>query len=255
MKARLVVLMGIVLLAAISTNAAREEKSTLRVMGAGTATISADTVIITVIVRSSNENATQARAEIAGLLNKTTDSLLAAGVNRDEIEPGRSRGFVRYHNLVCETHGNDTTCKDVVTNLVTEQMAIRLKTKEARMVEKVLEAAKSANASAAIAGYSLGDTAPAISEARKKAIENARLEAQDYAWALGLRLGRVANISEIMPPDIEIGQPYDIGPPFGMHHPFWTDRFFGWGHIPGWRYVPPGMVDVTAYVAVTYEVS
>jgi len=91
---RLALLLGLVLLAALGTSAVVEAQQGIRVIGEGTATVPADTAIISVGVQSTNANANQAAAENADRLNKTIDALIKSGVQKDEIMPGQSSGFI-----------------------------------------------------------------------------------------------------------------------------------------------------------------
>jgi uncharacterized protein len=54
--------------------------------------------------------------------------------------------------------------------------------------------------------FSLSEPAPAIREARRKAVEEANLEARTYAEALNMRIVRVLRVSERGDPDEEGGQ-------------------------------------------------
>jgi len=86
-----------------------------------------------------------------------------------------------------------------------------------------LNAARSAGATAEVSGYSLNDANESVADARKKAVENAKDNAQGMASAAGARLGKVLDISEYAYPNISAAD-------------------------------QPGMVDVTSYVVVTYEI-
>ena len=89
------------------------------------------------------------------------------------------------------------------------------------------KAAKSAGARAYVAGYGLTDPAAAKSQAREKAVANARFNAEEMAAAEGLRLGQVVDIS-------------DYGYPGGFYNGLLDSSQMG-------------MVDVASYVVVTYE--
>ncbi len=253
------ILIGLLFLALCTTTAVAEN-STLRVIGVGTVEAPTDTVIISVSAQSMDDNSAVAAEKNSELLNKTLDALISAGVEEDEIVPGRSKGYAKYHTVVCNTVNNTTTCEDVVTGQVTERMVVKLQTSDENETEKVIEAAESSGARAIILGYALSDPDKAVAEARRQALEDARSQAEDYAAAFGLRLGKSIEIGEIGYPDIEIGPSYDWDTPMRMHHRFWMDPFsmmdgFVGGDYFGGNYVPAGMAEVTAYVGVTYEVS
>jgi uncharacterized protein YggE len=248
------ILIGLLFLALCAT-AAVAENSSLRVIGAGTVETPADTVVISVSAQSMDDNATIAIEENSEMLNKTKDALIAAGVEEDEIMPWRSKGYAKYHTVVYNTVNNTTTCKRVVTNQVTERMIIRLNTSDEKEAQKVIETARSSDARAIILGYALSDPDKAVDEARKKALENARSRAEDYAAAFGFNLGKSIEIEEIAYPDIEVGPSYDWDVPMRMHHRFWGNRFSMMDRFIGGNYIPAGMAKVTAYTSATYEVS
>jgi uncharacterized protein YggE len=79
-------------------------------------------------------------------------------------------------------------------------------------------------------GYSISDKSQAIAAARKKAIDNARSNAEDMASAAGVKLGKAIDIKDYGYPNISFNEPF--GSPSTL----------------------PGTVSVTSYVAVTYEI-
>ena len=259
MKRLLVLLLGLIFLAAASTSAAAQDSGTLRVVGAATVTVPADTVIIDVTALSSNNNTTIAAAQAEDRLNKAADALMASGVKKEEILPGRSKGIASYVSRTCREVNNTTTCKDVVTEVATVQMEIHLKTRDQGRIDKVLNVSKANKVSAEITGYALSDTSAALSDARKKAVDDARSNAQDYSSALGLKLGKVVQISEQSRPEIGMAMPLEFDHPFwmgprmrgGWAH--WMDNLWGMGYSSD--FFQPGMMDVTDYVVVTYEIS
>lgn len=253
------ILIGLLFLA-LSTAAAAEGNGTLRVIGAGTVEVPADTVIILVSAQSMDHNSTIAAENNSVLLNRTKDALIASGVQENEIMPGRPKGYAEYHTVVCNTVNNTTKCEDVVASQVTERMILRLKTSDENETERVIENARSSGARATILGYALSDPDRAVADARKSALEDARSQAEDYAAAFGLKLGKSVGIDEIGYPDIEVGPSYDWDMPMRMHSrlgmdPFSMSPFSMMGGFFGGDYIPAGMAEVTAYVSVTYEVS
>lgn len=253
------IIMGLLLLLALCTTAITSvvaENSSLRVIGEGSVLTPADTVIITVSAQSSEDNATIAAEKNSLLLNRTVDALMAAGVKEEEIMPARSKGYMKYHNVVCNTVNNTTSCEDVIESLVTERMTIKLRADDENETKRVIDAAKSAGSRAIIAGYALSDPDKAIDEARRQALEDARSRAEGYAASFGFELGRSMEIEEIAYPDIEIGPSYayDWDMPMRMHGWFWRGGFPHMGRFFREDYVPGGMAEVTAYVGVTYEV-
>ena len=231
---RLAILLGLALLTVYVVSAAGQGTQGIRVFGEGTATVPADTVIISVAVQSNNTNASQAAAENTLLLNKTIDALTGAGVQKDEIMPGQSSGISSSHFVsnVCRRINNTTVCENTsnALSLLTSSILIRLKTTDQDRVNSVLETAKSQGAMASITGYSISDKSQAIADARKKAIDNARSNAEDMASAAGVKLGKAIDIKDYGYPNISFNEPF------------------------GSPSTSPGTVSVTSYVAVTYEI-
>jgi uncharacterized protein YggE len=102
-------------------------------------------------------------------------------------------------------------------------LLIRLETLDESSINAALNAARSAGGMAEVSGYSLNDANQSVADARKKAVENAKENAQGMASAAGAHLGKVLDISEYSYPNISAAD-------------------------------QPGMVDVTSYVVVTYEI-
>jgi uncharacterized protein len=231
---RLALLLGLALLTVYVVSAAGQGTQGIRVFGEGTATVPADTVIISVAVQSNNTNASQAAAENTLLLNKTIDALTGAGVQKDEIMPGQSSGISSSHFVsnVCRRINNTTVCENTsnALSLLTSSILIRLKTTDQDRVNSVLETAKSQGAMASITGYSISDKSQAIADARKKAIDNARSNAEDMASAAGVKLGKAIDMKDYGYPNISFNEPF------------------------GSPSTSPGTVSVTSYVAVTYEI-
>ncbi|MGD0953658.1 MAG: SIMPL domain-containing protein [Methanotrichaceae archaeon] len=231
---RLAILLGLALLTVYVVSAAGQGNQGISVVGEGTATVPADTVILSIGVQSNNTNATQAAAENAKMLNKTIDALTGAGVQKDEIMPGQSSGISSSHfeSNICRLVNNTTVCENTsnALSLLTSSIIIRLKTTDQGRVNSVLETAKSQGAVASITGYSISDKSQAIADARKKAIDNARSNAEDMASAAGVKLGKAIDISDYGYPEVSFNEP--LGSPATSN----------------------GTVSVTSYVAVTYEI-
>jgi hypothetical protein len=200
-------------------------------------------------------------------MEETEKSLIAAGVKKEEMIPDRSKGYMTYHKMICDTVNNTTSCRNIVTYAATEQIIIKLKSSDENRTQKAIDAARSAGADAAIVGYALSDSDKAVDEARKKALENAKAKAEGYASAYGLSLGKAMEIEEPAYPDIEIGPSFGWGwdmPGRMGRHMFWMDRFprmhrfwasdYWSGEYLADEYIPEGIAEVTAYVSVTYKV-
>jgi len=275
------IFMGLLAIALFAAGATAQDSS-LRVTGTGSVLTDADTVIIAVSADNSSNNSTIAQQANSRVLAAAEKSLISAGVKNEEMMKDRSRGFSAYHRVICNTANNTTSCRDVITNKVTEQMLIRLKTADRSRVNQTIAAAKSAGADAALLGYALNDSSAAYEQARKKALENAKAKAEDYASAMGYSLGEASYIEDAAYPDIEVGPSYgggywSSGSPWGMHrmwrnsgmdgmdgHGSWMGRHSMWmdswpmmdGFLTDYMevdYIPAGKARVTAYVSVEYK--
>ncbi len=230
---RLAILLSFIVLAALSASTAQDDNPTLSVVGEGTVTVPADTVMISVAAESHNENSTLAEAENQEMLDRTKDALMAVGVTPEEIMSGKSSGLMSFQSSsrVCRTVNNTTICdvgsSDITT--LSSALTIRLKTADKARINQVLEAARSSGASPDVIGYSLSNASSAVADARKKAVEDARSNAQGMANAAGMRLGNVVEINEYAYPGIAMVQPFESSG-------------------------GSGMVEVTTYVMVTYEI-
>ncbi len=231
---RLAILLSFMAFAILSACTAEDDSPTLSVVGEGTVTVPADTVMIAVTVESNNEDSAQAEAENQETLDRTKEALMDIGVKPDEIMSGKSSGFRSFqsNSRVCRTVNNSTICDVESSNATTlsSSLTLQLKTKDDSKIDQVLEAAKSSGASAAVVGYSLSDASSAVADARKKAVEDARSNAEGMAAAAGVRLGDVVDIKEYAYPGIMMAQPFES-----------LSR--------------PGMVEVSTYVMATYEIA
>ncbi len=173
---------------------------TLTAYGEGKVAVPADTTIITVSVESSNENATLAQAEAKGKMDEAIEALKAAGVADDEIVPGQSSGITSFQSdsRVCRKVNNSTICENnsMQASSLDRTTRLRLEGTDQSRIDKVLEAARSAGATARVSGYSLSNSSQAVKQARQNAVINARENAEEMANAAGLHLGDALDISD-----------------------------------------------------------
>lgn len=225
---RLAILLGILILAAFATCSAQSGNPTLQVVGEGKVTVPADMVTIAAVAEIGNENTTIAEAAARELLNKTKEALLKASVDQKDMVSSQGSGVSSFESSskVCKTVNNNTTCEteSQSTKKVSKTLLVRLKTADESRINSVLNAARSAGASAEILDYGLSDSSDAVAAAHKAAISDAKKNAEDIATAAGGRLGKVVDISEYSSPYVS---PSD----------------------------QPGMVDVTSTVIATYEIA
>ena len=224
---RLAICLGIMILAALASCAAGQGNPALTVMGEGTVTAPADVVTVIATVESDNENLTLSEEGAQEMQDNLIEALKEAGLKQSEMTPSQGSGISSFSSSskVCQTVNNNTTCdyQSVNSKKVSKSLLIRLETTDKKRIDLALNAARSAGATAEVSGYSLNDANESVADARKKAVENAKDNAQGMASAAGARLGKVLDISEYAYPNISAAD-------------------------------QPGMVDVTSYVVVTYEI-
>jgi len=205
---------------------------TLTVIGEGRISVPADITVISISVKSSLENTTDAQASVQDKMERAINALKAAGVKDDEIVPGQSDGVTSFQSTsrVCRKENNSTICDNssLKASSIERSAIIRLKGIEKTRINQVLETARSSGANADIAGYGLIDASQANSDARKKAVDNARKNAEAMAKAEGVGLGNVLDIS-------------DYGYPEALYENSLDSS-------------QSGMVSVTSYVVATYEI-
>lgn len=193
----LVILLSIMICAALFS-AAQAETYTLTVEGEGTTTVPADVVTISVSVASSVENLTIAQSEVGEKMDRVIVALKKAGIKDEEIVPGQGSGISSFQSSsnVCKTVNNTTVCENTTQSASTLQRSalIRLQANDESRVNKALDAARSEGANAIVMGYSLKDSSAALTEARKKALANAKDNGEALAAEAGGSLGKALDI-------------------------------------------------------------
>lgn len=208
----------------------------ITVMGEGTVSVPADTVTISVGVETSNENATLARTQNDLKLNQTVKALAGVGVSASDVLPGLSSSTSSAQSSVkiCNTVNNTTVCQERTSsdsNMMGNSVLVRVNATDQSRIDSIIETARASGAMASVVGYGLNNEAPVMAQARKVAVENARTSAEEMAAAAGVKLGKVLDISDYPGSGVGAAQ-YGAAPASSKS----------------------GMVDVTAYVTVTYEI-
>lgn len=204
---------------------------TLTVIGEGTVSVPADSVMISVYVESRLGNSSAAQTEVMEMMNRTIDAMKAAGVKDENIMAGQASSATSFQSTskVCRKVNNSTVCENESLQATSLQRSAtaRLKSTDKTEINKVLNAARSAGAEANVMAYSLFDSSQAESDARNKAIVNAKENAAGMAAMHGMHIGEVLEIS-------------DYGYPAALYESLGSSS-------------ESGMVMITSYVMVTYE--
>jgi uncharacterized protein YggE len=176
---------------------AMAENPMVSVVGKGVYKANADITIISVGVESNIDNQTEAEAEVQAKLNRTIDALIIAGLKKDDILQSNAGSFASIQSKTCSTVNNTTTCSYSNLSQLDRTLTVQMKTVDQSKINRVMKAAKDAGANASIVGYTLSDPDKAMSQALKKAEENAKAKAEAYASGEGYRLGKLIQRDEV----------------------------------------------------------
>ena len=230
-------LLGIVLLLAMAVPGSAVDinnASKIIIQGEGKVYAAPDQAIIVLGVETRNASAAVAAAQNAGLMNKTINALLAAGINKSNIQTSTYSLSIPTENDQAATTGtgNKTNPPEfVATNQVT------VTSNNTQGVGKILDAAiASGSNSVQSISFQLKDSNPQMDKALALAIVDAQRKAQVMANAAGVKLGRV----------LEISAGYSYSAPTARY-----DLVSAAAPTP----VLPGQMEVTASVSMTYEIS
>lgn len=163
--------------------------SELSVVGEGKVDVTPDTAHVNVGIQVSNTpTAEGAQEQISTINNKIIDAMSSLGIKKEDIKTSNYSVFPGYSNdgrTISGYNGNAT---------------ISIKIKKTELVSQVVTSATNAGANE-IHGvsFSIDDPSKFREQARTKAIEDAKEQAEKLAKNLGIRLGKVVNIVEYQP--------------------------------------------------------
>ncbi len=162
--------------------------SELSVVGEGKVEATPDVAFINTGISVSSANTAQdAQNQMNKVNNAIIDSLKRLGIEKEHIQ---TSDYSVYPIYDYESGGNEITG-------YTGNATVRIKTNDIEQVSDIIQAATEAGANQ-INGtsFSVEDPAKYREEARQKAIDNAKEQAQSLANELGIKLGKVTNIVE-----------------------------------------------------------
>lgn len=162
---------------------------TLTVTGSGKVYLTPDIAYITIGVHTEGENAAETVASNNAQAEKVIDALKAQGIADKDIQ---TTNFSIYPQQEYDTEGKPTgKIKYIVDN------SVFVTVRDITNVGDVLDATVSAGANS-ISGiqFDVADKTAALSEARKAAVNDARVKADELAKAAGVSVGAVQTISE-----------------------------------------------------------
>jgi uncharacterized protein YggE len=153
-----------------------------------------DVVSVRAGVVTTGRTAKQALAANAELANRVLDAVRAAGIQPRDIRTSELAVSPQYAPERPERR-DDEGLRTIVGYFARNTLSLRLRdlTKAPEIVDSLFSAGANE-----VRGptFSLSDPAPATRAARQAAVAAARLEADTYAEALGMKVARVLRVSE-----------------------------------------------------------
>ncbi|MCB0115932.1 MAG: SIMPL domain-containing protein [Caldilineaceae bacterium] len=214
---------------------------TVTVVGEGSVTIEPDIANTTIGVEVVEPSVQDAVSEAREMMDAVIAALQEAGVAEEDLQTSgfniwAERNFNSPMPMESEGPGNAEQVRYHVSNNV--QVTIR----DLENIEGVLDAAIQAGANNIYGvNFSLSDPTVIEAEARQKAVENARIKAEELAGLTGTTVGGVVSISEV------IGQG---GGYFGGNFAAAAREGLGGG---GAGPIAPGQLKMTMQLQITYQ--
>jgi uncharacterized protein YggE len=193
-----------------------------------------DLVIVTLGVETRNISASAAAVENGKLMNSTVNALLLAGVKKKDIQTSYYSLAVQSDDNTVESTGaarHNKPPEFVATNQVTARMNV------SEDMGKILDAAIAAGSNSVMGiSFDLRDPKIPMDKALDDAVKDASRKAEIMAFASGVKLGRILELSE--------------GYSFTSAN---SPRAYM--DVAASTPVLPGEIEVTASVTVTYEIA
>ncbi len=233
-----IMLLGFMLLVALVFTVSAADinnASKLIVQGEGNVNAAPDQATIVLGVETRNVSAAVAAAQNAELMNKTINALLAAGINKSDIQTSTYSLSLPVETEPVPATATEKANKTPPEFVATNQVTVR--TNDTQGVGKILDAAIAAGSnSVQSVSFDLKDSKPQMDQALTLAIQDAQRKAQVMAKAAGVKLGRV----------LEISGGYSYAAPAAKY-----ETLSAAAPTP----VLPGEMQVTASISMTYEIS
>lgn len=213
---------------------AQSPAGTITVVGEGKVRIKPDVAQVTIGVEVFKPTVKEASAENSKIMNDVLATLKKLGLGDADIQTSSISVWLDRPYLPDGTQGEPVYH---VSNTVNATV------RNPDKLGDVLDATMAAGANN-IYGvtFSLSDTTAVETEARKKAIENARLKAEEIAQLTNLALGEVISVSEV------IG-----GGGGGYYNSLQQSPTLGVGGMGGGGPVSPGELELTMQLQVVYS--
>ena len=188
------VLVSCVLLGAVVARGEQEPAPSITVVGFATASAPPDTVEVTAGAVTQAATAAQALSQNSAVMDRVLKAVVALGIAERDV---RTSGVSIVPQRAQPQPGRQQPLA-IVGYEVTNQ--VHVKVRNVAMLGGLLDTlvAQGANALGGVA-FSIADPSPLLTEARGRAIADARRKAEAYTAAAGVKLGRVIFIRDASP--------------------------------------------------------
>ena len=215
-----------------SVNSVTTQKSTtFDVTGEGKVAVKPDVALISVGIRSQGSTVKNAQDQINTIINKVSEAVKSLGIETKDIQTTNYSIYPDY----------DYSASSQMIKGYSSSTNLAVKVRDTDKVNSVIDAATQ-NGANEVSGISfeVDDKTKAESEAREKAVADAKKKAEQASKIAGFRLGRIINYSEDFggfPRPISFrvtaqGAPEEITP----------------------TQVEPGSSEITVIVTLSYEI-
>lgn len=206
---------------------------TILVVGHGTVSIQPDRAQVIVGVETTGDSVRQATGESAEIMEALLAALREQGVADKDIQTSGFSVWTERSGPMVEMGAGDA--EETITHRVTNM--VRVNVQELDNLSAILDAAIDAGANA-IHGINstIADPSRAATQARIKAIADAKAKAQELADLTGVRVGPVVSVSEV------VGM---VGVPMAAR-----EALMGGGVGP----ISPGEMDLSVQLQVVYSI-
>lgn len=209
---------------------------TLTVNGAGMAVLTPDIAYIYIGVHTEGETAARAVAENTANTGRLVDALVKFGVDRKDISTSN-------FSIWPSQQYDPQTGQQIGTTYVVDN-SVYVKVRQLDRMGELLDAAIQAGANSINSiQFDVADKSKALSEARTNAAKNAKMQAEELAQAVGVKLGNVQSIS------FYDSMPYPVMDAYAK-------GMGGGGEAVARAPVPiePGQLTITVTVTIAYEI-
>ncbi len=205
---------------------------TLTVNGTGKTYLSPDIAYVSIGVHTENANASEAVASNNTQSQEVAEALIGFKIDKKDIQ---TTNFSIYPQQQYDQEGKVTGTRYIVDNTVFVTL------RDLEKIGEVLNAAVSAGANSINSiQFDVEDKTEALSGARKAAVANARIQAEELATAAGVKLGEVQTI-----------QTYGVGTPVPMYEGKGGGALVAEASVP----VSPGQMILTVEVNIVYQIN